>query len=60
MTHKFSGFQTFVGRTYKVVVMGDVLGHEGTASRNLDICISVETSSHVCILDRRLEEKYNV
>jgi len=47
MTYKFSGFQTYVGRTYKVVVMGDVLGHKGTASRNLDICISVETSSHV-------------
>jgi hypothetical protein len=37
MTYKFSGFQTYVGRTYMVVVMGDVLGHEGRASRIRDI-----------------------
>jgi hypothetical protein len=36
---------------------GDVLGTEGTAPCILDICISIETSSHVCILDRRLEVK---
>jgi len=52
MTYKFSGFQTYVGRTCGG---DDVLGHEGTGSCILDICISLETSSHVCILDRRLE-----
>jgi hypothetical protein len=55
MIYKFSGFQTYVGRTYKVTV--DELGHEGTASCILDFCSSIETSRHVCTPDRMMEGK---